>query len=118
MSLRTIRRYLGPLMLVTAALSLHVSSALAADSSDAQERARQVLLGVTFVPQSTQHPARKAKAGGDAQESARQLLRGGTVATTRQLQPAVARAHAGGVREDAQLQARGVLLGMRTTTGS
>jgi ABC-type transporter Mla subunit MlaD len=84
-------------------------------SSDAQEQARELLLGVrSALPPTAQSAVKAQRSSGDAQESARQLLLGVTTPATPasgQQQSDVSRATQKHVHGDAQLLARAVLLG-------
>ncbi len=113
MSTRNFKPLAASLAIFPATLLLFISTAHAASSAgDAQERARQLLLGATsnVVSNAPQAPrtARASTRTADVQESARRLLVGAAT-----LNPRQPRTRADGDRAhgDAQLQARRVLLG-------
>jgi hypothetical protein len=127
-SSRTLVRSLIPAL---AAALLHIGTAAASDylragvqpdsrrnvgliraSGDAQEQARELLLGVrSALPPTAQSAVKAERSNGDAQESARQLLLGVTTPASGPQQSDVSRATQKHVDGDAQLLAREVLLG-------
>lgn len=133
----TIRAFARSLMLVPLALLVHVGAAAAGEpapvsspahvqhsakvTGDAQESARQVLLGVTShaptLPTADASNAPNAQHGararGDAQESARQLLLGATTHSAAGPSPEVSRTNRNRKHGDAQLYAQHLLLGRR-----
>ena len=99
-----------------AAVLLNIGTAAA---SDAQQQARDLLLGVT----PTLHPIAQSavpaqRSTGDAQESARRLLLGVTSPASGQQQTDLPRATGKHVHGDAQVLAREVLLGRRVATAA
>lgn len=137
-----IRAFARSLMLVPLAFFFHAGSAAAGETptvaapnaqhsagarrvtGDAQESARQLLLGVTshapILPtpdvsnaQNAQRNARVTRVRGDAQESARQLLLGATTHTPALPSPEVSRANGNRRHGDAQVYAQHLLLGRR-----
>lgn len=116
---RTLVRSLTPAL---AAVLLQIGTAAAADyrpTGDAQEQAREILLGVTSAPHPTSQSAVKTQgARGDAQESARRLLLGVTTPASGHEQPALSRATQRHVHGDAQVLAREVLLGRRAAVAA
>ena len=132
----TIRAFARALNLAPLALIVHVGAAAAGETptasppanaqhsarvmGDAQESARQVLLGVTSrapalpTPDASNAPNAQhgARARGDAQESARQLLLGATHSTAGP-SPEVSRTNGSRRHGDAQLYAQHLLLGRR-----
>lgn len=117
------RAFARSLMLVPLAVIVHVGAAVAAGTADAQESARQLLLGVASHP-ATPSPSdaskapnaqRSARAIGDAQESARQLLLGTSTHTPALPSPQVSKADRNRRHGDAQLYAQHLLLGRRDT---
>jgi hypothetical protein len=133
----TIRSFARALTLAPLALIVHVGAAAAGEFptvsspantqhsarviGDAQESARQVLLGVTRhaptlpTPDASNAPnaQHSARARGDAQESARQLLLGATIHSTAGPSPEVSRTNGTRRHGDAQLYAQHLLLGRR-----
>jgi hypothetical protein len=129
----TIRALARSLTLVPAALLLHIGAAVASElpeipkeshaqrsaarmrpTGDAQEQARQLLLGIMSAPSATAQPAERAvRPTVGAQEQARQLLLGITTQTPGQPQSDVSKAIGNRGRGDAQVLAREVLLGQR-----
>jgi hypothetical protein len=129
---RAIRAFARSLTLVPAALLLHIGAAVASDSpespvqasaqrsaerlrptADAQELARQLLLGVPSAPPTAQPAARAVRPTGDAQELARQLLLGITTRTPGEPESDVPTATGDRLHGDAQAHARQILLGRR-----
>jgi glycosyltransferase A (GT-A) superfamily protein (DUF2064 family) len=107
-SSRTLIRSLTPAL---AAVLLHIGTAAA---GDAQQQARELLLGVpSALPPTAQSAAQTHRSAGDAQESARQLLLGVTTPASGQQQTDLSRATEKHVRGDAQVLAREVLVGRR-----
>jgi len=134
---RTIRAFARSLTLVPAALLLHIGAAVASDSpespvqasvqrsaervrptADAQELARQLLLGVRSASPTAQPTARAVRPTGDAQELARQLLLGITIRTPSEPEFDVSRATGNRLHSDAQAHARQVLLGRRDASAA
>ena len=129
MSSPILRAFARSLLLVPFALSVHIGAAAAADSpsrviGDAQESARQLLLGTTThtsdLPNDSkttnlQHNVPVARLTGDAQESARQLLVGATTHTEALPSPEVSKGRGNRMRGDAQVAAQHLLLGRRDT---
>jgi hypothetical protein len=112
-------------MLIPLAFIVHVGAAAA----DAQESARQLLLGVTShaptlsTPEvsnapNAQRSAKVTRVTGDAQESARQLLLGATSHTPPLPSPEVSRVNRNRIHGDAQVYAQHLLLGRRDTPGA
>jgi hypothetical protein len=120
----------NPLVLIAAALVIHIGAATAVDlAGDPQQQARELLTGTTGGHHAPRAAPRDRKQTGptvDAQELARQLLLGTTGArggATKNRQLEVARAsgeasrqsraaaHGGAAHGDAQEAARQLLLG-------
>jgi len=131
---RTLVRSLTP---VLAAVLLHIGTAAAADhtetvvqpdsqrsaglmrpTGDAQEQAREILLGVTSAHPTAQSAVKTQRSRGDAQESARQLLLGVTTPASGQKQTDLSRATQRHVHGDAQVLAREVILGRRAAVAA
>jgi hypothetical protein len=118
MSFHSSRKLIRSLTPALAAMLLHIGTAAA---GDAQQQARELLLGGTSArPLSAQSAAQTHRVAGDAQESARQLLLGVTTPASGQQRTDLSRASAKYVRGDAQVLAREVLVGRRgaSATGS
>jgi hypothetical protein len=135
MSSNITRAFARSLILVPLAL-VHLGAATAADSPervtqqqataqhgartpkatpDAQESARELLLGGRAAAPNAQHSGSVAKVRGDAQESARQLLLGATTRTTVPTSPEVPRVKGTRIHGDAQMYAQQLLLGRPDT---
>jgi hypothetical protein len=113
MSTRTLSPLAASLAVVPATLLLYIGTAHATGSvGDAQQRARQLLLGATSSTVSAAANAPRSLSAttpvGDAQESAQRLLVGAATSNLRQPRT---RADSDRVHGDAQLQAQHVLLG-------
>lgn len=90
------------------------SAGLMRATGDAQEQAREILLGATLALHPSAQSAVKTQGShGDAQESARRLLLGVTTPASGQQQTDLSRATHKHVHGDAQVLAREVLLGRR-----
>ena len=132
---RTLVRSLTPAL---AAVLLHIATAAAGDytetvvqpdsqrstglmrpTGDAQEQAREILLGVTSAPHPTAQSAVNTRGSrGDAQESARGLLLGVTTPASGHEQTYRSRAAQKHVHGDAQVLAREVLIGRRAAVAA
>ena len=131
---RTLVRSLTPAL---AAVLLHIGTAAAGDhtetvvqpdsqrsaglmrpTGDAQEQAREILLGVTSAHPTAQSAVKTQRSRGDAQESARQLLLGVTTPASGHEQIDLSRATQRHVHGDAQVLAREVLLGRRAAVAA
>jgi hypothetical protein len=107
-SSKTVIRSLTPAL---AAVLLHIGTAAA---GDAQQQARELLLGGTTArPLTAQSAPQTHRVVGDAQESARQLLLGVTTPASGQQRTDLSKATAKHARGDAQVLAREVLVGRR-----
>src|SRR6266516_2096892 len=98
MSLHLVKSFSRPLSLLSAALLLHIDSALAPDAAgDVQQRMREVIAGrgvIRSVPPSERRDDTAGRPATDAQELAKRLLLGitdsriqGTRAMTHRARP-------------------------------
>jgi len=137
MSFHNSRTFVRSLTPALTAVLLHIGTAAAADhtetvvqpdsqrsaglmrpTGDAQEQAREILLGVTSAHPTAQSAVKTQRSRGDAQESARQLLLGVTTPASGQKQTDLSRATQKHVHGDAQVLAREVLLGRRAAVAA
>ena len=132
MSLHIVKFLSPPLVLISAALLIHVGGAVAADfAGDAQQQARELLAGriATRSAPSERRAEGALRSTGDAQELARRLLLGVTDSGVQGIKPITRPDDAAAPVEltaqksvlahgDAQATARRLLLGQANAPGS
>lgn len=130
MSLHVVKSFSRPLTLVSAALLIHIGSAVAADpAGDVQQQMRELLAGrmTQSAQPSERRDDRTVRPTADVQELARRVLLGVTDSRVQGTQRMTRPERAEGVstvqtgllgRDDAQAMARRLLLGQRNAVAA